>query len=138
MTGAEELLTIGPGTTLRVLSHDERALEIEASYEAGGVEPPAHLHPGQDEHFELLAGEMRTRIAGREGELLAGQTLDVPAGTVHQVWNAGEERAVLHWTTTPSGRTLEWFREIDAAFAGTPREDPSTLLERFSDVFRLA
>lgn len=134
----EELLKIGPGTTLRVLTHEPGRLELEATYEPGGAEPPAHLHPSQDERFELLAGAMRTRIDGREGEILAGEPLEIPAGTVHQMWNAGTERSVLLWTTTPAGRTLDWFREVAAALAGEPLGDPATMLERYSDVFRLA
>jgi mannose-6-phosphate isomerase-like protein (cupin superfamily) len=133
-----EVLAVGPGTTLRVTAHDERHLEFEASYAGGGTPPPAHLHPSQDERFEVLAGAMRVRIAGHERELAAGEVLDVPRGTAHQMWNAGEEQAVMRWTTTPAGRTLDWFRELAAAMAGTPVGDPATLLERYSDVFRLA
>ena len=133
-----ERLTIAPGTTLRVIAHEEGRLEIEASYGPGGAEPPAHLHPSQDERFELLAGAMSTRVEGRDGELRRGDALEIPAGTPHQMWNAGDEVAVLRWTTMPAGRTLDWFRELAAALAGTPRGDPATLLERYADVFRLA
>jgi len=134
----EEVLEIGPGTTLRVLAHRPERLELEACYEPGGAEPPAHLHPSQDERFELLEGAMRTRIDGREGEIPADEPLEIPAGTVHQMWNAGTERTVLRWTTTPAGRTLDWFREVAAALAGEPIGDPATMLDRYSDVFRLA
>jgi mannose-6-phosphate isomerase-like protein (cupin superfamily) len=81
---------------------------------------------------------MRAKIAGRERELVAGDVLDVPRSTPHQMWNAGDEPAVMRWTTTPAGRTLDWFRELAAAMAGTPVGDPATLLDRYSDVFRLA
>jgi mannose-6-phosphate isomerase-like protein (cupin superfamily) len=134
----QEVLEVGPGTTLRVVAHDERRLEFEASYGPGGTPPPAHLHPHQDEHFEVLAGAMRMRLAGRERELASGELLDVPRDTAHQMWNAGAEQAVMRWTTTPAGRTLDWFRELAAAMAGKPAGDPATLLERYSDVFRLA
>jgi len=135
---AGEVLEIGPGTTLRVIAHDEARLEVEASYDGPGPQPPAHLHPGQDEHFELVAGMVRTRIDGQERELHAGEKLDVPAGTVHQMWNPAEEQALLRWTTMPAGRTLEWFRELAAVRAGEPLGDPATLLERYSDTFSLA
>ncbi len=121
----EEVLKIGSGTTLRVLVHEPERLELEATYEPGGAEPPAHLHPSQDERFELLAGSMRTRIDGREGEIHADAALEIPAGTVHQMWNAGTERTVLRWTTTPAGRTLDWFREVAAALAGDPHRSAS-------------
>jgi len=133
-----ERLTVGAGTTLSVIAHDEGRLELEARYDPRGAEPPAHLHPHQDEHFELLAGAMQTRVDGREGELRAGEELEIPAGTVHQMWNAGDDVAVMRWTTTPAGRTLDWFREVAAALAGTPQGDPATLLDRYADVFRLA
>jgi mannose-6-phosphate isomerase-like protein (cupin superfamily) len=138
MAAEQEVLEVGPGTTLRVLAHDEQRLVFEASYSGGGSPPPAHLHPQQDEHFEVLAGAMRAKIADRDLELPAGEVLDVPRNTPHQMWNAGEEQAVMRWTTTPAGRTLDWFREVAAAMAGTPVGDPATLLERYSDVFRLA
>ena len=113
-----EVLAVGPGTTLRVVAHDEQRLEFEASYAGGGTPPPAHLHPDQDEHFEVLAGAMRVRIAGRERQLAKGEVLDVPRGTADQMWNGGGEQAVMRWTTTPAGRTLDWFRELAAAMAG--------------------
>ncbi len=134
----QELLAIAPGTTLRVLAHEPERLELEASYEGGGAEPPAHLHPSQDERFEVLAGRMRARIDGRERELSAGESVEIAAGTEHQMWNAGTERAVMRWTTMPAGRTLDWFRELAATIAGEPIGDPANLLERYSDVFRLA
>ena len=88
--------------------------------------------------MEVLAGVMRTRIGGRDGEIGAGEVLEVPRGVVHQLWSAGAETAVLRWSTMPAGRTLEWFRELAAATAGEPRGDPATLLTRYRDFFRLA
>jgi mannose-6-phosphate isomerase-like protein (cupin superfamily) len=138
MAGEEELLEIGPGTALRVISHGEDRLVVEASYAPGGAKPPAHLHPEQDEFFEALDGAMQTRIDGSAGEIRAGETLEIPAGTVHQMWNSGEQEAVLRWTTTPAGRTLDWFRELAAMLSGEPLSEPATLLDRYADVFRLA
>ena len=135
---AVEELTIGIGTTLSVVSHSEELLELRASYEGRGAPPPAHLHPAQDERFEILAGSMTAKIAGREHELGVGDVLEVPHSTVHQMWNPGEERAVVSWKTMPAGRTLEWFREIAAVQHGEPLSDPATLLARYGDVYRLA
>jgi quercetin dioxygenase-like cupin family protein len=133
-----EELEIGTGTRLRVLSRSEELLELEASYDGGGSPPPAHLHPEQDERFEVLAGAMTARVSGRERELSRGAVLEVPRGTPHQMWNAGGETAVMRWSTTPAGRTLEWFRELAALARGEQAGDPATLLERYRDVFRLA
>jgi mannose-6-phosphate isomerase-like protein (cupin superfamily) len=132
-----EELVIGPGTTLRVLAHDDGMLELEASYAGGGAPPPAHLHPEQDERFEVQAGALQVRLAGRESVIATGDVLEVPRGTVHQMWNASEEPAVMNWKTTPAGRTLDWFREIAAVQRGAGRSDPASLLSDYSDVFRL-
>lgn len=135
---AAEELAIGPGTKLRVVAHSDEQLELEATYAGGSPPPPAHLHPAQDERFEVLAGAMRTRIDGRDGTLAAGETLEIPRGTVHQMWNEREQPTVLIWRTLPAGRTLDWFREIAALQRGEGRADPASLLSDFSDVFRLA
>jgi mannose-6-phosphate isomerase-like protein (cupin superfamily) len=132
-----EELEIGPGHKLRVLACSEEALELEATYAAGGTPPPAHLHPGQDERFKVLRGAMQTRIEQRSATLTAGEMLEVPRGTVHQMWNAGDEEAVVSWKTMPAGRTLDWFRELAALLRGESQTDGATLLAEYSDVFRL-
>jgi|SRR6185312_10082418 len=133
-----EQLEIAPGTVLTVLSHDARELVLEARYDGGGNPPPSHLHPAQDEHFEILQGAMHATVGDWEIEVCAGDELEVPRGTVHKMWNGGDEVAVTRWVTTPAGRTLDWFREIAAALRGEPIGDPASLLERYEDVFRLA
>ena len=132
-----EELKIAPGTTLTVVSRSEGELELRARYEAGGSPPPAHLHPAQDEHFEIVEGAIVAVVADREVEVRAGETLEVPRGTAHKMWNAGEEPAVTRWITRPAGRTLDWVREIAAVQSGEPLGDPATLLERYADVFGL-
>jgi quercetin dioxygenase-like cupin family protein len=133
----DEELKLGPGTTLQVIAHDERMLQLRATYAPAGAPPPAHLHPEQDERFEVLAGAMRNRIAGRDGELREGDVLEIGRGTAHQMWNASDELAVVDWRTTPAGRTLDWFRALSAVLAGESAADPAALLAEYGDVFRL-
>jgi mannose-6-phosphate isomerase-like protein (cupin superfamily) len=133
-----EELPIAPGTTLTVISHGPQALALEASYAGGGTPPPAHLHPDQDERFEVLRGAMQTKINGVEGRIAAGDVLEIPRGTAHKMWNGGAEPALMLWVTTPAGRTLDWFRELAALQRGEPLGDPALLLERYADVFVLA
>jgi mannose-6-phosphate isomerase-like protein (cupin superfamily) len=132
-----EEFALGPATTLRVLSHDEQALVLEATYAGGSSPPPAHLHPAQDERFEVRAGEMHALVGGERRTIALGEVLEIPAGTVHQMWNEGDEQAVVLWRTAPPGRTLDWFRELAATLRGEGREDPSTLLGDYADVFVL-
>jgi hypothetical protein len=81
---------------------------------------------------------MRAKVGGRAGELASGDTLEVVRGTPHQMWNDGDQEAVLRWVTAPAGRTLEFFREIAAITRGDVGIEAATLLERYSDVYRLA
>jgi quercetin dioxygenase-like cupin family protein len=134
---AEEL-KLGPATTLSVVARDDDALVLRATYDDGGTAPPAHLHPAQDERFEVLAGSMRARIDGREQELVTGTVLEIPRGTAHQMWNAGDEQAVVDWRTSPAGRTLDWFRELSALLGGESSADGAALLAEYGDVFVLA
>lgn len=132
-----EELKLGPGTSLRVIAHDDEQLLLQATYEPAGSAPPAHLHPAQDERFEVIAGAMRTRIEGEEDGLSEGEVLEIPRGTPHQMWNGGDRPAVVEWRTMPAGRTLEWFGQLSAMLAGESSADPAELLAEYADVFRL-
>jgi quercetin dioxygenase-like cupin family protein len=89
-------------------------LEMEATYEPGSVEPLEHFHPNQDEHFEVLAGTMEAQIGGERRTLSAGESLDIPAGTVHAMWNGGGDPARVLWQTRPALRSEEFFRQVGA------------------------
>ncbi|HEX3433021.1 MAG TPA: cupin domain-containing protein [Solirubrobacteraceae bacterium] len=132
-----EELKLGPGTRLRVIAHDVDELLLQATYAPAGSAPPAHLHPAQDERFEVIAGAMRTRIDSQEAGLSEGEVLEIPHGTPHQMWNGGDREAVVEWRTRPAGRTLEWFGQLSAMLAGESAADPAALLAEYADVFRL-
>jgi mannose-6-phosphate isomerase-like protein (cupin superfamily) len=139
-----EKLSLGPHDSLEIRSSTPEALEVEASYRPGGSPPPAHLHPAQDERFEVLEGAMRARIDGEERELEAGAEIEIGRGQVHQMWNPGSEPARVRWVTAPAGRTEQWFRTLDGLFreggdiAAGREVDFGALLDEYSDVFRLA
>jgi mannose-6-phosphate isomerase-like protein (cupin superfamily) len=141
-----DTLKLTPSESLVVRSSRPELLEVEATYGPTGKPPPSHLHSGQDEHFEVLAGSVTTRVAGRERALGRGETIDIPRGTPHQMWNAGDEPARVLWRTRPAGRTEEWFRAIDSLHregrvgrGGMPGPLAfGALLTEYRDVFRLA
>jgi hypothetical protein len=131
-------LELGPGATAIVREAGPGALEVEALYDPGGTPPPAHLHPAQAEHFEVLEGVISARVDGDERTLAPGETLDIPAGTVHQMWNGGPDAARVSWRTTPAGRTLEWFRALDAFRRDGDTAAIGAALAEYHDVFQLA
>jgi quercetin dioxygenase-like cupin family protein len=141
-----EVLTITPTESVEIRSASAEALEVEATYGAGGEPPPKHFHPAQDEHFEVLAGSIRVRVDGEERSLAQGEEIDVPRGAVHQIWNPAPEPARVLWRTSPGGRTEQWFRAIDRIHReGRVGRDGmpgplafSVMLTEYRDVFRLA
>jgi quercetin dioxygenase-like cupin family protein len=116
------------GYVLRLVAIEPELLQMEASYGGTGQFPPAHFHPSQDERFEILEGTVRAIVDGEERRYEAGDTFDVPAGTVHQM--TADPPARLRWEVRPALRTAEFFETI---YSG---DIPADLLERFSDEVR--
>jgi quercetin dioxygenase-like cupin family protein len=139
-------LKLTPSESVTVKSSSPELLEVEGHYGPGGKPPPAHFHPAQDEHFEVLEGALRVKVAGEERELRQGETIDIPRGTKHQMWNPSDEPARVLWQTRPAGRTEQWFRSIDRLHKegrvgknGMPGPLAyGAYLSEFGDVFRLA
>ena len=139
-------LKITLGESVEVLRSDPEALIVEGTWAPSGEPPPKHYHPEQDEHFEVLAGTLRTRVEGAERDLGPGGTIEIPRGAVHQMWNPGEQEVRAIWRTTPGGRTERWFAAIDRLHReGRVGDDGmpgplafSVLLTEYDDVFRLA
>lgn len=134
-------LTESETVTVRIATPE--VLEVEVDYGPAGKPPPKHFHPAQSERFEGVEGELRARVDGVERTIGPGDLLEIPANTVHQMWNPGDEPAKLIWQTRPAGRTEEWFRAVDAANreAGDGRPGPLTfavLLSEYDDTFQLA
>lgn len=130
---------IDPAETLTIRSSTTELLEMEATFEPGGHPPPKHWHPDQDEHFEVLEGTMTANVGGRRLVLNAGETLDIPRGTVHSMWNEGTERARVRWEVRPAGRTEQWFASVAAVRAAHGKPGVlayAVLLTEFRDVFR--
>jgi mannose-6-phosphate isomerase-like protein (cupin superfamily) len=115
-----------------------RLHEMRATYRPGSALPPAHLHPHQSEHFAVLQGEMWCRVDGRETTLRAGDTLDIPAGSVHQMRNPGAVDAVVTWQTRPALRTAEFHQQIAEARRAGDISAMLAVVSEFADVFVLA
>ncbi|MPZ81924.1 MAG: cupin domain-containing protein [Actinophytocola sp.] len=89
-------------------------LEVEATWAGGGPLPPAHFHPAQDEHFEVVDGQLRVLLDGEERLLGPGDVLDIPRGTVHAM-TATHDGARAIWQTRPAMHTERFFAAMDAA-----------------------
>ena len=91
-------------------------LEWELLLAPGGRVPSSHAHPGQEECFTVLAGQMRFRAGGRRIVASPGDTVQVPPGTVHHFVNAGRVPARVRVQTRPA-LNMQELLEVAAALA---------------------
>jgi mannose-6-phosphate isomerase-like protein (cupin superfamily) len=138
-----ETLKLTPSESLTIIESTPERLVVEATYGPGGKPPPKHHHPSQDEHFTVRSGRLRFRVGSDDRVLEAGEEIEIPAGSVHQVWNPHTEPATVSWVTSPAGRTEQWFRAVDALNreAGEGKSPGlaafAPLLSEYRDTFRL-
>jgi len=139
-------LKLTPAESVAIVACTTELLEVTVRYEANGRPPPKHLHPSQDEHFEVLEGEVTVCTPSGKRVLKAGETIDITRRTPHQLWNGGSVPAIARWQTCPAGRTKDWFEAIDRIHrsgrvgrSGMPGPLAyGAMLTRYRDVFRLA
>ena len=127
-------------------STNGEVLEMETAYDPHSKEPPAHYHPYQSEDFTIVSGEVTVRIGANENTLKQGDTLHVPPGDVHAMWNTSNEKAVVNWKVRPALKT-EYLLETITGLANDGKTNadgkPGILqaaltLSKFSREFRLS
>lgn len=114
MTGATYRRSAVQTMTVRRSGEDSdgEVLEVESTWAEGGDLPPAHFHPAQDEHLEVLEGTLRVSLDGTVREVGPGEVLEIPRGTVHAMAaTTGDARAI--WQTRPALATESFFAGID-------------------------
>jgi len=89
-----------------------RLLRLEMFASPGGAPPPEHLHPRQEERFEVRSGVLGARVGGEERALRAGESLVVPMGTPHTWWIGGEEDARVVVGFRPALNTETFFETM--------------------------
>ena len=66
---------------------------VETSVIPNGGVAAAHVHPAQEETFEIVAGELEFRLGRKQLVARPGDRVVVPAGIPHRFRNVGEETA---------------------------------------------
>ena len=97
ITTGQSLTNPATGETLvfRKTSADTNgeSVVVEAFVEPDGAVAAAHVHPAQEERFEVLSGELEFRIRKQTIVAKAGDRVLVPAGTPHRFRNVGDDTA---------------------------------------------
>jgi quercetin dioxygenase-like cupin family protein len=98
---------------------DGEVLHVEIWLDPGGGVTP-HIHPGMEEHFEVLEGNL-SFLAGRNWNTAApGETFVVPAGMRHAYRNRSDHTAHMVCQARPPS-TLQEFLEETAALSRAGR-----------------
>ena len=89
-------------------------LEMDVIGRPRGFIAQPHVHPGQVERHEVIAGAMAIRLHGRTRVLGAGESIETPAGTAHRHVAAGSGPGHVRLTATPAGRTEDFVERLVA------------------------
>ena len=109
------------------------AVVIETFVQPNGFVAAAHLHPSQEERFEVLSGSVGFKIGRKKLVAGPGQRLTVPAGTPHKFWNAGDDVAHFVCEVRPA---LQFESLLETMFALA--EDGKTNRKGMPNPLRLA
>jgi quercetin dioxygenase-like cupin family protein len=77
-------------------------LEIDVELTPDGAVPGMHVHPNQEERFEILSGNVRFRKGFRKIDATAGDVVVVEPGKAHKFKNDGEDGAAMRVRVTPA------------------------------------
>jgi mannose-6-phosphate isomerase-like protein (cupin superfamily) len=83
--------------------------ESELSHERWPIDfPTEHVHPHQDEHWRVVSGELAVVYGGTESVLIEDESVTLPAGVPHRVWNPIDEpsRVVLEFRPAHEAQSL--------------------------------
>jgi quercetin dioxygenase-like cupin family protein len=73
---------------------DGELLQVDWIGSPGWTTGPDHIHPRQEERFEVLSGKLGLRVEGAEHFLGEGEVIVAPAGSAHAAWNASSSDEV--------------------------------------------
>ena len=106
---------------------------VEVTVRPGGVVAAAHVHPYQDERFEVVSGRVTFQLDGQELVGRPGDVVLVPAGSAHKFWNAGDEDVRFVTEVRPA---LKFEQLIETMFSLAA--DGKTSRKGMPNPFRLA
>jgi quercetin dioxygenase-like cupin family protein len=98
-------------------------LHIDMAVRPGGFVASEHIHPHQEERFQITSGDITVRIRGKERRYGAGEHITIPAGMPHAWWNSGDDELRVLLEFRPAGRFAEFITTFFAlARAGTTNQ----------------
>lgn len=98
---------------------DGEVLAFDLELSPDGNVPGMHVHPIQEERFEVVDGTMRFRRGGRKVIAKPGDVVVVPPGVRHKFQNGGDDEAHVRVEVRPALRMEQLLRtSVDLAEQG--------------------
>ncbi len=131
---------VNPATGLRTVFRKTtrdtsgELLQVDWIGEPGWTTGPDHVHPRQEERFEVLSGRLGLRADGIERVHGVGDVIVVSAGSPHAVRNAGDDEVHVLVDFEPALRTERAFETL----AGLARDGKTNRAGAPKNPLRLA
>jgi quercetin dioxygenase-like cupin family protein len=113
-----EIVNASTGETVRFVRTAEETggelLVMEAHWTDPAHVTPLHIHPGMEERWHILEGEVGFEIAGRREIAQPGDSLVAAPGESHTNWNAGGGAALMRIEMRPPLRWEDFVRQLFA------------------------
>ncbi len=84
-------------------------VRLEMAVKPHGFVAAPHVHPRQEETFEIRWGTFTFVLDGEEWRVGPGEGATVPPGTPHTWWNSGDEPGLVIIEVRPALKTEEFF-----------------------------
>jgi quercetin dioxygenase-like cupin family protein len=112
-----------------------KLLQIEV-WAAEGANVPPHVHPSQEERFEVLSGTVTFWVDGVRTVVTAGDTVSAPPGSIHAFLNeAGEAHLMVE---VRPALNLQEFLETTAGLSRARKITPRGIPKSAPTMLRLA
>jgi len=103
-TGERAVVVVGTEET------QGKRLVVDLHLRPGGGMTGRHYHPILRERFTVVSGTITFTLGSVQRVAASGETIDIPAGAVHDFWNSGDSEAVARVEVEPAARFVEMIK----------------------------
>ncbi len=87
-------------------------LQIDCYNAASGVKEPEHIHPFQENRFEILSGSLMFSVDGKVRQVNAGEVIAIPPKVPHFFWNGSAQEVHYLQEFRPALRIEVFFETL--------------------------
>lgn len=109
----------------RVRAEGQTILKLEGSLPPRADGPPLHIHFHSREEGIVKQGTLGVRVGKQKTVVQAGESVVLPAGVVHNWWNAGDDMLVFSGQAIPAVDLDRYLQAIFAVLNASPVGRPS-------------